>query len=62
MIQTIRKHPLMKVIISEKEQRLDMLQNFFLKEFSDLRREMKDFIRVIVTANTGQVSHVNEFS
>ena len=47
---------------SELEQRLDMLQNFFLKEISDLRCEMKDFIRTAVTANTGQVSDDNEFS
>ena len=39
-----------------------MLQNFFLKEISDLRREMKDLIRTTVTANTGQVSDDNEFS
>ena len=47
---------------SELEQRLDMLQNFFLKEISDLRREMKDLIRTTVTADTVQVSDVNEFS
>ena len=39
-----------------------MLQNFFLKEISDLRREMKDLIRTTVTADTIQVSDVNEFS
>ena len=47
---------------SELEQRLDMLQNFFLKQISDLRREMKDLVRTTVTANTGQVSDDNEFS
>ena len=39
-----------------------MLQNFFLKEISDLRREMKDLVRTTVTANTGQASDDNEFS
>ena len=42
---------------SELEQRLDMLQNFFLKEISDLRPEMKDLIQTKVTANTGQASN-----
>ena len=47
---------------SELEQRLDMFQNFFLEEISDLRLEMKDLIRTIITTNTCQVSDVNEFS
>ena len=47
---------------SELEERLDMLQNCFLKEIFDLRREMKDLIRTTVTADTVQVSDVNEFS
>ena len=47
---------------SELEQRLDMLQNFFLQETSNLRREMKDLIRTTFTANTDQVSDDNEFS
>ena len=37
---------------SELEQRLDMFQNFFLEEISDLRLEMKDLIRTIITTNT----------
>ena len=47
---------------SELEERLDMLQNCFLKEIFDLRCEMKDLIRTTVTADTVQVSDVNEFS
>lgn len=39
-----------------------MLQNLFLKEISDVRREMKDFIRTKITSNTDQVSDFNEFS
>ena len=39
-----------------------MLQNFFLKEISGLRCEMKDLIQTKVAANTGQVSDFNEFS
>ena len=39
-----------------------LLYNFFLKEMSDLRREMKDLIRKKVTANTCQVSDINKFS
>ena len=39
-----------------------MLENFVLKEISHLRHEMKDLIRMTVTANTGQVSDDNEFS
>ena len=46
---------------SQLEHRLDMLQNFFLKEISSLRREIKDLIRTKVTANKGQISDVNEF-
>ena len=39
-----------------------LLHNCFLKEMSDLRREMKDLIRTKVTANTCQVSDINKFS
>ena len=35
---------------SDMEQRSDMLHNFFLKEISDLRREMKDLIQTKETA------------
>lgn len=37
------------------------MQNLFLKEISNLRREMKDLVRNKVTADTGQVSDINEF-
>ena len=39
-----------------------MLQNFFIKKLSDLRREMKYLVRTEVSANTDQFSDANEFS
>ena len=42
---------------SELEQRLDMLQNFFLKEKSDLRRKIKGFIQTKVAANIGMTTN-----
>lgn len=47
---------------SELQQKLDVLQNFFIKKLSDLKPEMKDLVRTEVSVNTDQFSDADEFS